>query len=141
MYKTSFTLNFWKVSFRTQSSESVLPKKNLKKCPNFEMYFWYLQFYQKTNEKIRLNYYGTLSQSVFRSFFERIEDTKSHFEINWPLIEISSQQELNAMAYISHGLCVQKLAEHLLHILGRWCHHSKITLWTQEGLASSYIFL
>ena len=53
----------------------------------------------------------------------------------------SSPQELNTMTlitYISHGLCVQKLAAHLLHILGRWCHHSKITLWTQEGLASSY---
>ena len=40
------------------------------------MFFWYLQCFQKTNEKIRPNYYGT-SCSVFFG--------KRHFEINWPL--------------------------------------------------------
>ena len=48
------------------------------------MSFWYLQFFQKTNEKIRPNYYGTSSQTVFVRFFEEFEDTKKkHFETNF----------------------------------------------------------
>ena len=43
---------------------------------------WYLQFFQKTNEKIRPNYYGTSSLIVFVGFFEEFEDAKKHFETN-----------------------------------------------------------
>ena len=45
------------------------------------MPFWYPQFFRKTNEKIRLNYYDTSGRLVFVPF---LEDTKKHFEINWP---------------------------------------------------------
>ena len=31
--------------------------------------FWHPQFFQKTNEKIRLNYYDTSSRLVFEGFF------------------------------------------------------------------------
>jgi hypothetical protein len=62
-------------------------KKNLKvRSVNFEMSFWYLQFYQKTKEKFD---FTTMVPQVkssqvncFRSFFGRIEDTKKLFEIN-----------------------------------------------------------
>ena len=37
------------------------------------------QFFQKTNKMIRLYYYDTSGWLVF------VEDTKKHFEINWPL--------------------------------------------------------
>jgi hypothetical protein len=36
---------------------------------NFEMSFWYLKFFQKTNEKIRLYYYGTSKNEFVHSFF------------------------------------------------------------------------
>ena len=49
------------------------------------MSFWYLQFSQKTNEKIRLNYYGTSSRIVFVCFLGELKIPKRHFEINWPL--------------------------------------------------------
>jgi len=50
------------------------------------MSFWYPQILPKKNEKIRPN--GTLIPQVefFRSFFGRIEDTKTYFEINRPLV-------------------------------------------------------
>ena len=49
------------------------------------MSFCYLQFSQKTNEKIQHYYYGTLSQIVFVHFLEELKTPKRHFEINWPL--------------------------------------------------------
>ena len=49
------------------------------------MSFWYLQFSQKTNEKIRLYYYGTSSRIVFVRFLGELKTPKRHFEINWPL--------------------------------------------------------
>ena len=36
-------------------------------------------------EQIRLYYYDTSGRVVFFRFLEEIEDTKKHFEINWPL--------------------------------------------------------
>ena len=50
------------------------------------MSFWYLQFSQKTNEKIRLYYYGTSSRIVFVRFLGELKTPKRHFEINWPLV-------------------------------------------------------
>ena len=46
---------------------------------------WYLQFSQKTNEKIQLYYYGTWSRIVFVRFLGELKTPKRHFEINWPL--------------------------------------------------------
>ena len=42
-----------------------------------------LQFSQKTNEKLRLYYYGTSSQIVFVRFLGELKTPKRHFEINW----------------------------------------------------------
>ena len=50
-----------------------------------EMSFWYLQFSQKLNEKIRLYYNGTSSWIVFVHFLGELKTPKRHFEINWPL--------------------------------------------------------
>ena len=44
---------------------------------NFKKTFWYPQFLQKTNQKIRLNYYDTSSWLVFVRFLEEFEDTKN----------------------------------------------------------------
>ena len=52
---------------------------SLKGPVNFEMSFWYLQFSQKTNEKIRLYYYDTSGRLVFVRFLEEIEDTQKTF--------------------------------------------------------------
>ena len=41
---------------------------------------------KKTYEEIRLNYYDTSGRLVFVRFLEEFEDTKRHFEINWPLV-------------------------------------------------------
>ena len=41
--------------------------------------FWYPQFFQKMNKKIRLNYYDTLGRLVFVHFMEEFEDTKKTF--------------------------------------------------------------
>ena len=49
------------------------------------MSFLYLQFSQKTNEKIWLYYYGTSSRIVFVNFLGELKPPKRHFEINWPL--------------------------------------------------------
>ena len=49
------------------------------------MSFWYLQFSQKTNKKIRLYYYGISSRIVFVRFLGELKTQKRHFEINWPL--------------------------------------------------------
>ena len=49
------------------------------------MSFWCFQFLQKTNEKIRPNYYDTSSRIVFVHFLEEVFRPKGHFEINWPL--------------------------------------------------------
>ena len=48
------------------------------------MSFWYLQFSQKTNEKIWLYYYGTQVE-LFLFLFGELKTPKRHFEINWPL--------------------------------------------------------
>ena len=50
-------------------------------------FLWYLQFSQKTNEKIWLYYLiGTSCQIVFVCFLGELKTTKRHFEINWPLV-------------------------------------------------------
>ena len=43
---------------------------------NFKKTFWYPQFLQKTNEKIRLDYYDTSDRLIFVRFLEEFEDTK-----------------------------------------------------------------
>ena len=50
------------------------------------MFFGFIDFLQKTNEQIRLHYYDTSGWLVFLRFLDEIEDTKKHFEINWPLL-------------------------------------------------------
>ena len=52
------------------------------------MYFWYVQFFQKTNEKIQPNYYDTSSRIVFVRFLEELKTPKRHFEMNWPLVNL-----------------------------------------------------
>ena len=52
------------------------------------MPFWHLQFFQKMNEKIQPNYYGTSSRIVFIQILEELKTPKRpkrQFEINWPL--------------------------------------------------------
>ena len=48
----------------------------LKSSVNFKVSFWCLEFFQKTNKKIRLTVLSYLKLNCFRSFFGRIEDTK-----------------------------------------------------------------
>ena len=50
--------------------------------PQVEMFFWYLQFFQKMNKKIRPNYYGTSSGIFFVRYLEELKKPKRHFEIN-----------------------------------------------------------
>ena len=52
------------------------------------MSFWYLQFSQKTNKKIRLHYYGSIKLNCFHSFLGELKTPKRHFEINWPLADL-----------------------------------------------------
>ena len=47
--------------------------------------FWYLQFCQKRNKRIRLYYYDTSSRIVFARFLGELKTPKRHFEINSPL--------------------------------------------------------
>ena len=47
------------------------------------MSFWRFQFFQKTNEKIGLNYYDTISQILFVRFLEEMKTPKGDFKINW----------------------------------------------------------
>ena len=42
--------------------------------------FWYPQFFQKINEKIRLYYYDTSGRLAFIRFLEEFEDTKKTFQ-------------------------------------------------------------
>ena len=45
---------------------------------------------KKTNEKIRLYYYGTSSQIAYIRFLNELRTLKRHFEINWPLAAFSN---------------------------------------------------
>ena len=53
----------------------------------FIMIFPSWWFFRKTNGRIRLYYYDTSGWLVFVCCLEEIEDTKRHFEINWPLVQ------------------------------------------------------
>ena len=57
------------------------------------MPFCHLQFSQKTNKKIQLYYYGTLSGIVFFRFLGELTTPKIHFEINLPLVGISPNEQ------------------------------------------------
>ena len=48
--------------------------------------FGIFNFLKKTNEKIRIYYYGTSSRIVFVSFLGESKTPKRLFEINWPLV-------------------------------------------------------
>ena len=52
---------------------------DVKRSVNFKRTFWYPQLFQKTNEKIQLNYYDTSGRLVFVRFLEEFEDTKKTF--------------------------------------------------------------
>ena len=43
------------------------------------------EFFQTTNEWIRLYYYDTSGRLVLFIFWKKLQTPKSHFEINWPL--------------------------------------------------------
>ena len=51
---------------------------------DFKMTLWYPQFFQKTNEKFRPDYYIHMQvpQVVFVRFLEELKTPKEHFEIN-----------------------------------------------------------
>ena len=53
-----------------------------------QSFWYYLQFFQKTNEKIQPNYYGTSSRIVFVRFLEELKTPRSPFEINLPLASL-----------------------------------------------------
>ena len=67
--------------FLTCSSDQA-PNPECKRSVNFEISFWYLQFFQKNGRKqFNLRYHSSLHQ-IFCSFFGSILDKKSPFEIN-----------------------------------------------------------
>ena len=53
------------------------------------------------NEKIRLYFYDTSGRLVFVRFLEEFEDTKRHFEINWPLSEFKFVRFLSNLTKFS----------------------------------------
>jgi hypothetical protein len=67
--------------------KNQIRKEGDQRSVNFKMSFWYLQFSQKTNEKIQLYYYGTSSRIVFDRFLGELKTPKIHFEINSPLAD------------------------------------------------------
>ena len=70
------------------------------------MSFWYLQFSQKTNEKIQLHYYGTSSRIVFVRFLGELKIPKRHFEVNWPLVlKISSKKVRKTQNWLHPLIC------------------------------------
>ena len=77
-----FNQNFFKKTRKSEPKERSYPKGQLiSKC-----LFWYLQFFQKTNKKIRRYYDGTSSRIIFVRFLEELKTKKRHFEIHWPLM-------------------------------------------------------
>ena len=94
------------------------------------MSFCYLRFFQKTNKKNRLNYYGTSSRIVFVRFLEELKTPKRHFEINWPLVKFS--EELSQEKTTSHGSIILTIA-----ICDKWL---KILFQVQNG-TRSFLFL
>ena len=56
-----------------------------KRSNNFKRTFRYPQFFQKTNEKIGLNYYYTSGWIFSFVFWKNLKTPKKHFEINWPI--------------------------------------------------------
>jgi hypothetical protein len=64
---------------------------------------WYLQFSQKTNEKIRLYYYGIPQGELFSFvFWEKLKTPKRHFKINRPLA--GSNQSDRAPSWLSKSI-------------------------------------
>ena len=89
---------------------------------------YYIILFQKTNEKIRPNYYDTWSRIVFVRFLGELKAPKRLFEINWPLL---GQSE----TYIFNGMQKHKLARFLRHLQ---CH-SIVSCFTPIGLHSATV--
>ena len=53
---------------------------------NFEMFFWVVDFLQKTNENKFTWGLIVVKLNSFVCFLEEIDDPKKHFEIKWPLV-------------------------------------------------------
>jgi hypothetical protein len=106
-----FNQNFFKKTRKSEPKERSYPKGQLiSKC-----LFWYLQFFQKTNKKIRLYYDGTSSRIIFVRFLEELKTKKRHFEINWPLkmnLEVRLNQIMNPLLLLfnlKHGTITKYL--------------------------------
>ena len=106
-----FNQNFFKKTRKSEPKERSYPKGQLiSKC-----IFWYLQFFQKTNKKIRRNYGGTSSRIIFVRFLEELKTKKRHFEINWPLkmnLEVRLNQIMNLLLLLfnlKHGTITKYL--------------------------------
>ena len=54
---------------------------------NFEMFFWVVDFLQKTNENKFTWGLIVVKLNSFVCFLEEIDDPKNHFENNWPLAQ------------------------------------------------------
>ena len=66
--------------YQMEVKEAVL-SVSVKIATNY-LTFWYFQFSQKMNEKIRLYYYGTSSRIVFVRLLGELKTPKRHYEIN-----------------------------------------------------------
>ena len=72
------------------TSDSLVGRKRL---VHFEISFWYLQFSQKTNEKKKIDFttmVPSASWIVFVCFLGELKIPKRHFEINWPLGQVTT---------------------------------------------------
>ena len=69
------------------------------------MSFWYLQFSQKPNEKVRLYYYVTSSRIVFVRFLGELKTPKRHFEINWPLEYRKTRPKSPSVSFLLDVFC------------------------------------
>ena len=106
------------------------------------MYFRYVQFFQKTNEKIQPNYYGTSCRIVFVRFLEELKTSKRHFEINWPLVVLPNDDEdvfnvilSSSMVVFLVAICAGEIATGAF-VEWKWSHLDVVAVeeWLIEPL-------
>ena len=106
------------------------------------MYFRYVQFFQKTNEKIQPNCYGTSSRIVFVRFLEELKTSKRHFEINWPLVVLPNDDEdvfnvilSSSMVVFLVAICAGEIATGAF-VEWKWSHLDVVAVeeWLIEPL-------
>ena len=107
------------------------------------MSFWYLQFSQKPNKKIRLYYYGTSIRIVFVRLLGELKTPKRHFEINWPLAGNPSKAETFFFQLSGDGdfvvmlafwpITIQRSSQHCQTMLEIFAEHQKFLVlrWSQ----------